>query len=89
MFKQGVVAVAGPRSLPESEAAEVAAVARSLSAAGHGLVVGCATGADAAALASASSACSVLAAFGPGGRGGCRWSNVAGVSRFAEEGGAV
>jgi len=90
MFEQGMVAVAGPRSLPKREAERVAEVAHVLVAAGHQLVVGCATGADACVVAVVPpAACSVLAAFGPGGQGGCRWSNVAGVSRFAEEGGVV
>lgn len=86
----GVVALAGSRSLCPSGAGVVAHVARSLAAAGMPLVVGCATGADAAALAAVSpGSVRCFAAFGPGGVGSWAGSAVLAVSRFAAAGGSV
>jgi hypothetical protein len=86
----GVVAVAGSRSLCPSGAGVVAHLARSLSAAGAPLVVGCATGADAAALGAVPvHSVRVFAAFGPGGVGAWAGSAVPAVSRFVAAGGPV
>lgn len=86
----GVVAVAGSRSLAGAGLALVGPVCRSVLASGRSLVVGCAVGADAAALAAVPpSAARCFAAFGPGGAGAWRGSAVSAVAGFAAQGGAV
>lgn len=84
------MAVAGSRSLSGAGLALVAPVCRSVLASGRSLAVGCAVGADAAALAAMPpSAVRCFAAFGPGGAGAWRGSAVAAVAGFAAQGGAV
>ncbi len=66
----GAVAVAGSRSLPSGGAAVVAGVVKSVLGSGRSVVVGCASGADAAAVSAALTAgeagrLRVFAAFGP------------------------
>lgn len=85
-----VVAVAGPRALCPASAGLVANVAGSIVSAGASLVVGCATGADAAALSAVPvGSVRLLAAFGPGGRGSWSCSAVTSVSRFVTAGGSA
>jgi predicted Rossmann fold nucleotide-binding protein DprA/Smf involved in DNA uptake len=86
-----VVAVAGSRSLPAGGSQLVASAARQLVAAGLRLVVGCAAGADAAAVAAVPPASArVLAAFGPSGAGAAgQASAVAVVQAFTAAGGVV
>ena len=85
-----VVALAGSRSLPPGGAALVARVAGALVRSGSALVVGCATGADAAVISSAPvGQVQCLAAFGPGGAGACRVSAVSQVVAHAASGGQV
>ena len=87
----GVVALCGSRRLPSAGRALARRVAQGVLASGRSLVLGCCTGADAAALAACppGSAVQVLAAFGPGGAGAGRHSAVAPVAAFAAAGGAV
>jgi len=87
----GVVALCGSRRLPSAGRALAGRVAQGVLASGRSLVLGCCTGADAAALAAcpSGSAVQVLAAFGPGGAGAGRHSAVAPVAAFAAAGGAV
>jgi predicted Rossmann fold nucleotide-binding protein DprA/Smf involved in DNA uptake len=87
----GAVALCGSRRLPPAGQALAGRVARGVLASGRPLVLGCCTGADAAALAACppGSAVRVLAAFGPGGAGAGRHSAVAPVAAFAAAGGAV
>jgi len=67
MFYKGMVAVAGPRSLPEGGAGLIKETVGALIASGCGLAVGCCRGADAVALSAAPvSGSRVFAAFGPG-----------------------
>ena len=92
LARSGVVAVAGSRSLPAESSPLVAAVCRSLVASGRSLAVGCATGADAAALASVPvAAVRCFAAFGPGPgfAGSWRGSAAPAIGRFAAAGGRV
>ena len=90
MFKDEVIAIAGSRSLSSANAKLVKQVVVSLVRARCNLVVGCATGADEAALSVVPPAAGkVFAAFGPGGQGACRWSAVSAVSRFDAQGGCV
>lgn len=85
-----VVALGGSRVLPQGGAGLVGRVALGLVSSGRRLVVGCCSGADAAALSAVPSpAVDVLAAFGPGGIGAGPWSAVGLVLRHAERGGAV
>lgn len=89
----GSVAVAGSRALPPSAAPLVAAVCRSLVACGHGLIVGCATGADRAVLAAdlpvAAVRCCAIFGPGPGFVGSWHGSAAPAVGRFAASGGTV
>ncbi|WP_445005158.1 DNA-processing protein DprA [Halomonas mongoliensis] len=91
----GCIAIVGGRQVPPVVAAQVAQVAALLTARGHSLVTGCATGADRAAVAAALSgrvplaSLQVLAAFGPGGQGACPVSATAAVQAFAAQGGGV
>jgi len=87
----GAVALCGSRRLPPAGQALAGRAARGVLASGRPLVLGCCTGADAAALAACppGSAVQVLAAFGPGGAGAGRHSAVAPVAAFAAAGGAV
>jgi len=87
----GAVALCGSRRLPSAGHALAGRVAQGVLASGRSLVLGCCTGADAAALAACppGSAVRVLAAFGPGGAGAGRHSAVAPVAAFAAAGGAV
>ncbi len=90
MFRNGVVAVAGSRSLPAGGVALVAEAARVLAGSGCSLVVGCCRGADAAVLSAVpASSVRVLCAFGPAGKGAGPVSAVAPVLAFAVAGGAV
>lgn len=91
MFDDGVVAVAGSRSLPVGGLALVGSVSRSLVASGCSLVVGCASGADSACFSSVPvQSVRVLAAFGPGGAGAAgRVSAVSQLSAFVRGGGGV
>ncbi|WP_456378823.1 hypothetical protein [Thiolapillus sp.] len=85
-----VFAVVGSRQLPSGGAALVGGVARVLVRSGGSLVVGCATGADAAVLNSVpSSLVLCLSAFGRGGAGSCRVSAVQQVQAHHAAGGAV
>jgi len=89
-----MVMVCGSRSVSAGARQLISQVVSGLLAEGRVLVVGCATGADEAALSAALSAgcvsqVRVFAAFGPGGSGACRWSAVSTVSRFVEAGGQV
>jgi hypothetical protein len=86
-----MVALAGSRSLPPGGSQLVAQVARSLVSAGSSLVVGCAAGADAAALAAVPpGSVRIFSAFGPGGAGSAgRVSAVAAVCAFAAAGGSM
>ncbi len=70
LVSASLVGFCGSRALPASAPALVAGVVRSVLAAGRGVAVGCALGADAAVLSSAlragaASRLSVFAAFGP------------------------
>lgn len=88
----GVVAVAGSRALSPAGLALVQRVARVLVASGRSLSVGCAVGADAAALAAVPpSAARCFAAFGPAPAcaGAWRGSAAPAVAGFARAGGAV
>ncbi|TVP89074.1 MAG: hypothetical protein EA347_04870 [Thioalkalivibrio sp.] len=87
----GAVALCGSRRLPPAGQALAGRVARGVLASGRPLVLGCCTGADAAALGACppGSAVRVLAAFGPGGAGAGRHSAVSRVAAFAAAGGAV
>jgi hypothetical protein len=90
MFRNGVVAVAGSRSLPDAGAAVVAEAARVLAGSGCSLAVGCCRGADAAAFSAVPvSRARVLCAFGPAGEGAGPASAVLSVLAFAVAGGAV
>ena len=93
-MQQQAVMVCGSRSVSASARQLVGQVVSGLLSEGCSLVVGCATGADEAALSAALSAgcvsqVRVFAAFGPGGPGACRWSAVSTVARFVEAGGQV
>ena len=87
------VAFVGSRSLLGSTCVQVSRLAASVVRSGSQVVVGCAAGADRAALLGASSvsisAVSVFAAFGIGGRGACGVSAVSDVYEFAYQGGSV
>jgi predicted Rossmann fold nucleotide-binding protein DprA/Smf involved in DNA uptake len=87
----GAVAFCGSRRLPPAGRALAGRVAQGVLASGRPLVLGCCTGADAAALGACppGSAVRVLAAFGPGGAGAGRHSAVSRVAAFAAAGGAV
>jgi hypothetical protein len=89
----GVVAVAGSRSLSGAGLALVAPVCWSVVASGRSLAVGCAVGADAAALAAGLpvSALQVFAVFdqAPACAGAWRGSAAQAVADFAAVGGAV
>ena len=93
-MKTKAVMVCGSRSVSVGARQKISQVVSGLLAEGRVLVVGCATGADEAALSAALSAgcvsqVRVFAAFGPGGAGACRWSAVSTVSRFVAAGGRV
>ncbi|GEM_PF-1637919 len=86
----GVVAIVGSRQLPPGGGVLVVRVAGALVGSGYGLVVGCATGADAAVLTSVpSSLVLCLSAFGRGGAGACGASAVQQVRAHHAAGGAV
>ena len=89
----GVVAVAGSRALSGAGLALVGPVCRSVVASGRSLVVGCATGADAAVLSAGLpvSAVRCFAAFGSGPcyAGAWRGSATPAVGRYAASGGRV
>jgi hypothetical protein len=90
MFRNGVVAVAGSRSLPVGGAALVAEASQLLAGSGCSLVAGCCRGADAAAFSAVPvSHVQVLSAFGPAGEGAGPVSAVAPVLAFSVAGGAV
>jgi hypothetical protein len=88
------VALVGSRSLPAAGVALVARVVRALARAGRPLCVGCAVGADAAALSAAVAAgcapsVSVFAVGGSSGSGFCSLSALAGVRVAAAAGASV
>jgi len=90
LLSSGPVAVAGSRALPAGGAAQVSQVCQALVAGGRQLVVGCATGADQAAVQLVPvKAVQLFAAFGPGGAGAGPASAVSTVARYAGAGGAV
>lgn len=91
MGSSGLVMVCGSRRLPQCGEELAGQVAWQVLAGGRGLVIGCAAGADAAALSAAvelaPSRVSVLAAFGPGGAGCAgRASAVSAVAAAARAG---
>lgn len=88
------VAVVGSRSLPPCGPALVARVVRALARAGRPLCVGCAVGADSAALSAAVAAgcapsVSVFAVGGSSGSGFCSLSALPGVRAAAAAGASV
>ena len=92
--KEEAIMLCGSRSVPSSAATVIDAVVGELLAGGRSLIVGCATGADEAALRSIMAAgavdrVKVFAAFGPGGAGAWHGSARSSVSRFAAAGGRV
>jgi len=88
-----IVAFVGSRSLTGSSFSLCSSVAGAVTRTGSLVHVGCATGADQAALQGASSvsvgSVSVFSAFGPGGSGSCPVSAVREVRAFARCGGYV
>jgi len=90
MFRNVSVAVAGSRSLSSSQSLLVSRLVSGLVKQGCFISVGCATGADEAAIKSLSPGQGqVFSAFGSGGQGACRWSAVSSVSQFSAKGGQV
>ncbi len=90
----GVVAVVGSRFLPVGSAALVGRACAGLVRSGRSLAVGCASGADGAALswalaAGAVSSVACFSAFAASGAGACGVSAVPLVRSFASRGGAV
>ncbi len=84
----------GSRELDGKHQALVGQVVEAFTGRGWNLAVGCATGADAAALQAvvaggAAARCTIFTAFAAGGSGSCRYSNLSGVRMAAEAGSMV